>query len=150
MIRTLSVGGDPRDELKCRLKFLQDVEMPLLSSEFAEAGYLGSAALRVYSEREIRDATRLLADLSGPLREADPGDPVRLNDCVALRDADEPNAEEFVVHAPGLVVRAPGFLSADSALGAAVLGKRVGDPVIVETPAGSRSYVLQRIRRSSS
>jgi len=149
MIRTLSVGGDPRDELKDRLDLLREVEVSSRGLG-GEAVHLGSAALRVYSEREIRDATRLLADLSGPLREAGPGDPVRLSDCVALRGADEANAEEFVVHAPGLVVRAPGFLSADSALGAAVLGKRVGDPVIVETPAGSRSYVLQRIRRSSS
>lgn len=150
MIRTLAVGGNPRDELRGRLRFLEDVEMPLRDAERGEAGHLGSAAFKVYSEREVRDATRLLNELSGPLREAGPGDPVRLNDCVALRDADEANAEEFVVHAPGLVVRAPGFLSADSALGAAVLGKRVGDPVIVETPAGLRSYLLQRIRRSSS
>ncbi|HEX2180327.1 MAG TPA: GreA/GreB family elongation factor [Actinomycetota bacterium] len=150
MIRTLTVGSDPREELRCRLRFLQDVEVPLLSSEWGESGHLGSSALKVFSQREIRDASRLLADLSEPLKEVGPEETVRLNDCVALREPGEQNAEEFVVHAPGLVVRAPGFLSADSPLGAAVLGKKAGEPVTFKTPAGSRSYLLQGIRRSAS
>jgi transcription elongation GreA/GreB family factor len=150
MIRTLTVGGDPREELRCRLRFLQDVEMPLLSSEWGEAGHLGSDALRIFSQREIRDASRLLAELSEPLRDLGPDEVVRLNDCVALGDPGEQTAEEFVVHAPGMVVRAPGFLSADSPLGAAVLGKRLGDLVTLTTQAGSRSYLLQGIRRSAS
>jgi transcription elongation GreA/GreB family factor len=150
MIRTLTVGSDPREELRCRLKFLQDVEMPMLSSDWGETGQLGSSALRVFSKREMKDASKLLAELSEPLRDVSPGESVRLNDCVVLRDPGDRTVEEFIVHAPGLVVRAPGFLSGDSPLGAAVLGKKVGELVTFTTPAGSRSYLLQGIRRSAS
>lgn len=148
MIGTLTVGGDPRSELRTRLELLQGVDLPRDASERGEAGHLGTAALRVYSEREIRDVTRLLSELVEPLVDVE-GGPVRLNDCVALRDPGEATVEEFVVHAPGLIVRAPGFISADSALGAAVLGKRVGDAVVLETRSGSRSYLLEGIRRST-
>ena len=150
MIKTLTVGDDPRLELKSRLRFLQDVEMPQLSSAESDAGHLGSKALRIFSQREIRDASKLLAELSEPLRDPGPGEVVRLNDCVVLVDAELQTAEEFVVHAPGLVVRAPGFLSADSPLGAAVLGKRTGDLVTLTTQSASRSYLLQGIRRSAA
>jgi transcription elongation GreA/GreB family factor len=150
MIRTLAVGSDARQELECRLRFLKDVEMPLLSSEWGEPGYLGSAALRVYSEREIQDVTRLLGELSEPLQAVSPGESVRLNDCVELIDQTTHSAEEFVVHAPELIVRAAGYISADSALGAAVLGRQIGDLVRVKTPGGVRSYLLRGIRRSCS
>lgn len=148
LIRTLTVGGNPHDELKCRLKFLQDVEVPVLRSGWAEPGQLGTAALRVFSEREVRDINRLLSQMDGPLADVAPSEPVRLNDCVTVRDEVDGTVEEFVVHDEGLVVRAAGFISADTALGKAVLGKRTGDAFAVVTPAGSRPYHVSSIRRS--
>lgn len=148
MIRTLSVGSDPRLELKARLSHLQDVELPRLRSEKGELGHLGTAALRDYARREVQDVARLLAELQGSLQ-LFPQAKVRLNDCVILQEKSESAAEEFTVHAPGLIVRAPGYISADTALGAAVLGKEGGDLVQVETPRGRRTFVVQGVRRWS-
>jgi len=149
LIRTLPVGADPRDELKCRLRFLQDVEIPLLQAEWGESGHLGMAALRAYSERELRDIATLLTELTPPFLELDPDEVVRFNDCVTLHDQAEPAAEEMIVHDASLIIRAPGFISADSVLGVAVLGRQVGDLVRVDTRSGARTYVLRRIRRAS-
>lgn len=146
MIRTLAVGFDPRVELKSRLSYLQDVELPKLRSEKADLGHLGTAALWDYARREVQDAVRLLAELEGPL-ELVPDGKVRLNDCVVLQEEAEGEAEEFIVHAPGLIVKAPGYISAETALGAAVLGKQSGDAVEVKTPRGTRSFVVQGVRR---
>jgi transcription elongation GreA/GreB family factor len=55
----------------------------------------------------------------------------------------------MIVHDASLIVRAPGYVSADSALGAAVLGHRLGDLVQVDSRVGSRTYVVQTIRRVS-
>jgi transcription elongation GreA/GreB family factor len=141
VIRTLTVGSDPREELKARLTHLQDVELPKLRSEKGELGHLGTAALRDYARREVQDVARLLAELQGEL-ELVPDGKVRLNDS-------EGEAEEFIVHAPGLIVKAPGFISAETALGSAVLGKQAGDLVQVRTPRGSRAFVVQGVRRRS-
>lgn len=108
----------------------------MLRAVWGEPEHLGTAALRDYSERDIRDAGRLLRQLAGPLGELGAGDCVQLNDCVALRDAVDGTVEEFVVHAPGLVIRAPGYISADTALGTAVIGRRCGDVIRVETADG--------------
>ncbi|HEU4866570.1 MAG TPA: GreA/GreB family elongation factor [Actinomycetota bacterium] len=148
MIRTLTVGSDPREELKARLAHLQDVELPKLRSERGELGHLGTAALRDYARREVQDVARLLAELQGEL-ELVPDGTVRLNDCVVLQEQSEGEPEEFIVHAPGLIVKAPGFISAETALGAAVLGKQAGDLVQVRTPRGSRDFVVQGVRRRS-
>lgn len=148
MIRTLSVGSDPRLELKARLSHLQDVELPRLRSEKGELGHLGTAALRDYARREVQDVARLLAELQGSLQLV-PQAKVRLNDCVILQEESESAAEEFTVHAPGLIVRAPGYISTGTALGAAVLGKQAGDLVRVETPRGLRTFVVQGVRRWS-
>ena len=148
MIRTLTVGGNPREELMCRLRFLQDVEVPVLRSGWAEPGQLGTAALRVFSEREIRDINRLLSQMDGPMADVGPSEPVRVNDCVTVRDEVDGTVEEFVVHDEGLVVRAAGFISADTPLGRAVLGKRTGQDFAVVTAAGSRPYRVSSVRRS--
>jgi transcription elongation GreA/GreB family factor len=148
VIRTLAVGSDPRDELKSRLRHLQDVELPRLRSERGEVGHLGTAALRDYARREVQDAARLLAELQEPFFEV-PDASVGINDCVTLLEETDDAAEEFIVHAPGLIIRAPGYISADTALGASVLGKRLGDQVSLRTRSGSRTFVVQGIRRSS-
>lgn len=148
MIRTLAVGSDPRDELKSRLQQLQDVELPRLRSEKGEVGHLGTAALRDYARREVQDAARLLAELRDPFFEV-PDASVGINDCVTLFQEADGTAEEFILHAPGLIVRAPGYISVDTALGASVLGTRVGNRVSLQTPSGSRNFVVQGIRRSS-
>ncbi|MDQ4144392.1 MAG: GreA/GreB family elongation factor [Actinomycetota bacterium] len=148
MIKTLAVGSDPREELKRRVRFLREVEIPMLQAVQGEPDHLGTIALRDYSQREIQDATRLLSRLSSPLRDVPSSESVQLNDAVALRGKADGTTEEFVVHAPELVIRAPGYVSADTALGAAVLGRRVGDRVRVTTPDGFRTYVVEGIRRS--
>ncbi|HEX2052281.1 MAG TPA: hypothetical protein VHJ78_00960 [Actinomycetota bacterium] len=147
MIKTLAVGGDPREELRRRVRFLRDVEIPMLQG-VGESQHLGTIALRDYSERELQDASRLLTKLSSPLRAVAALERVQVNDCVALRSEVDDVAEEFVVHAPGLVIRAAGYVAADTALGAAVLGCRIGDRVGVKTPGGVRSYLVEGIRRS--
>lgn len=148
MIRTLSVGCDPREELKNRLTHLQDVELPRLRSEKGELGHLGTAALRDYARREVQDAARLLTEMEGSLQLV-PGGKVQLNDCVALLEESESSPEEFTIHAAGLMVRTPGYIAADTALGAAVLGKGTGDVVRMQTPRGVRTFVVQGVRRWS-
>jgi transcription elongation GreA/GreB family factor len=148
MIRTLAVGADPREELKSRQRFLREVEIPLLQAKRAESGQVGTAVLQVYSEREVKDIGTLLSVLNHPFEKLDSDDVVRLNDCVTLQDSEEAAEEEMVVHDARLVIRAPGFISADSNLGAAVLGRRVGDLVQVITRSGTQNYQLRGVRRA--
>ena len=96
-----------------------------------------------------QDAARLLAELRRRSLQLVPDARVQLNDSVVLHEESEGEAEEFIVHAPGLIVKAPGFISAETALGSAVLGKQAGDVVRVETPRSRRTFVVQAVRRWS-
>ncbi len=146
MTSTVSAGVNPRQELKRRLRFLTDVELPLLGANWGEAGS-GMAALRFNSERELRDITELLDLFSRPVLEQSPSEPVSLNDCVTVLDYDRPVAEEMIVHDARLIVQAPGCVSAGSELGSAILGRRTGDLIRVGAGSGVRTYQLVRVRR---
>lgn len=146
MIGTMPTGSDPRAELRERLAYLLE-EIPQLEAELqATESELAGVALD-NDKQEMHDIVRLLACLDDNRSESRDGqDLVRLNDRVTIRAPRSRDREELVVHEPGLHIRARGFISADSPLGAAVVGRRVGESVTVRAPGGSPQFVIESVQ----
>lgn len=62
---------------------------------------------------------------------------------VTLEDAD--GSADYALVIPGEGDPAQGFISVDSPVGSAVLGKRVGDRVSIQAPAGVRHATITKI-----
>ena len=146
MIGTMPTTSDPREELRGRLSFLID-EIAQLESELVATGSELTAVALDNDTEEMHDIVRLLAALDAHRDEADAGhEIVRLNDCVTIRAPRSRSHEAMVIHEPGLHIRARGFISVDSPLGSAVVGRRVGESVTVRAPGGSPRFKIESVR----
>ncbi len=147
MIGTLPATANPRAELRERLQYLLNVEIPRLEAEAERDSDLAFVALG-RAQQEVHDNVRLEAELdAGPLvRTKD--DIVRLNDCVTIRARRSRKNETLIIHEPELQIRAQGFISVRSPLGAALMGRRVGDSVEVRAPDRSLTFRIEEVRRA--
>lgn len=144
MIETSVVGFDGHAQLVSRLEFLLEMEIPRLQEVQENSDHASTAAL-TNARREAEDIRKLIDQLVT----TDNGlhDVVRPNDCVTVYDEEAGVTEEMILHDAGLIIRAPGFISVDSPLGRAVIGRRAGEPVAVQAPGGPRRYVIRGIGR---
>jgi len=104
-----------------------------------EASYLARGLAKRVTE--LQKAGSLLANLA--LQRFGAGDPAALSALVTTCDEDDKTQRYFLAPAGGgmrLVVRgvAVGIVTPDAPLGDALLGKRAGDDVELETPQGLR------------
>lgn len=82
--------------------------------------------------------------------EDDP-DPERVNvgDCVVCWDFAERQERTFAIVSSEEAIQTQQGLSADSPVGKALIGKRVGDIIDVEVPDGSARYSIRRMETAS-
>lgn len=148
MIGTLPAEANPRGELRDRLAHLLNVDIPRLEVEVETDSDIAAAALE-RARHEAHDIDRLLTALDHHRAETgDRLDVVRLNDHVTVRPVRSRRVEAMVVHDRDLIIRARGFISVASPLGAALIGRRVGETVEVRGPGASPRFVIEGVCRA--
>lgn len=141
--------------LRRELDELWRVKRPAVTRTVAEAAAQGDRsenAEYIYGKKQLAEIDRrvrfLRKRLTG-IRVVDqvPSDTGKafFGAWFALR-ADDGTEREYRLVGPDEFAFAPEYISIDSPLGRAVLGKAIGASVTVTTPEGERSYELVRVR----
>jgi transcription elongation factor GreB len=140
--------------LRAELDELWTVERPMVTRAVAEAAAQGDRsenAEYTYGKRRLREIDRRVRFLRGRLdglkivseAHSDRGR-VFFGAWVTIEDARGATRRHRIV-GPDEFDREPGYISMDSPLGRALLGKRVGDTVEVTLPAGAQSLTIAAI-----
>jgi transcription elongation factor GreB len=140
--------------LKQELDRLWIVERPRVVQAVSEAAAQGDRsenAEYIYGKRRLREIDSRVRFLRRRLDgmvvvDRPPADPTRIffGAWVSLEDEDGALCRYRIVGSDEFD-RAPGYISMDSPLGRALLGRRLDEAVQVELPAGPRSYVIVAI-----
>jgi transcription elongation factor GreA len=149
----MTVGGHAR--LTAELKNLQQVERPAIIAAIDEARGHGdlkeNAEYHAAKERQGFIEARI-KDLESKLSRAeviDPtklkGDRVMLGATVTLVDVDTDKTTTYALVGPDEADFERGLLSSGSPLGRSLMGKNQGDEVVVQAPAGKRTYEIEKV-----
>ena len=141
--------------LREELDSLWSVERPAVTRAVAEAAAQGDRsenAEYIYGKRRLREIDRRVRFLRGRLDgmkivSQPPTDRGRVffGAWVTIEEASGARRRHRIV-GPDEFDREPGYISMDSPLGRALLGKRIGDTVEVELPAGAAEFHGRRHR----
>jgi transcription elongation factor GreB len=140
--------------LRAELDELWLVERPVVTRAVAEAAAQGDRsenAEYIYGKRRLREIDHRVRFLRGRLDglrivSDPPSDPSRVffGAWVAIEDENGALRRHRIV-GPDEFDREPGYISMDSPLGRALIGKRVGDEVELELPAGPQRASISAI-----
>jgi transcription elongation factor GreB len=140
--------------LRAELDELWRVERPAVTRAVAEAAAMGDRsenAEYIYGKRRLREIDRRVRHLRQRLDglkvvSAPPADRNRVffGAWVTIEDGRGASRRHRIV-GPDEFDREPGFVSMDSPLGRAMLGRRVGDEVEVSLPGGAQSFSIVAI-----
>jgi len=145
--------------LREELEALWRVERPKVTQAVAEAAAQGDRsenAEYTYGKRRLREIDRRVRFLRRRLAgmvvvDQPPADPSRVffGAWVSLEAEDGAQARYRIV-GPDEFDMAPGYISMDSPLARALLGKRLDDEITAELPGGVRTFVIVAIEYSST
>lgn len=137
--------------LKEELDSLWRVERPRVTQAVSEAAAQGDRsenAEYTYGKRRLREIDRRVRFLRKRLEgmvvvEQPPSDPRRVffGAWVAV-ETEEGVESRYRIVGPDEFDMAPGYISMDSPLGRALLGKRLDDEITAELPGGTRTFVI--------
>lgn len=137
--------------LRAELDALWRVERPAVTRAVAEAAAMGDRsenAEYLYGKRRLREIDRRVRFLRQRLDGlvivgTAPSDRGRVffGAWVTLEDASG-NRQRHRIVGPDEFDREPGYISMDSPLGRALLGKRQGDELKIALPAGARQFEI--------
>jgi transcription elongation GreA/GreB family factor len=148
MIGTLPSDANPRSALRERLAHLLTVDIPRLEAEADAESEIAAVRLE-HVKQEMHDIVRLLGALDAHRSKPSYDSSfVEVNDCVTIRAHRSRRRQAMVLHGHDLTIRAQGFISVQSPLGAAVVGRRVGEAVQVRAPGDSPRIVIEGVRRT--
>jgi transcription elongation factor GreB len=143
--------------LREELETLWRVERPRVTQAVAEAAAQGDRsenAEYTYGKRRLREIDRRVRFLRKRLEgmvivEQPPSDPRRVffGAWVAI-EADDGVESRYRIVGPDEFDMAPGYISMDSPLGRALLGKRLDDEFTADLPGGARTFVIIAIEYS--
>ena len=141
--------------LTAELEQLWRIERPQVTQAVSEAAAQGDRsenAEYTYGKKRLREIDRRVRFLRKRLEgmvvvDRPPADPQRVffGATVTLEDEAGNEALHRIV-GPDEFDLAPGYISMDSPLARALLGKRLDDEVTVATPQGERSWIITEIR----
>ncbi|MGE0870026.1 MAG: transcription elongation factor GreB [Kofleriaceae bacterium] len=141
--------------LKAELDQLWTVERPRVTQEVADAAAQGDRsenAEYIYGKRRLREIDRRVRFLSKRLDEVTvvteaPSDPRRVFFGAYVTVEDEDGDEKiYRIVGPDESELERGFISIDSPVARALLGKREGDEVVVKVPKGDVSYTIVTVK----
>jgi transcription elongation factor GreB len=151
----ITPGG--ANKLRAELDHLWTVERPRVTQEVADAAAQGDRsenAEYIYGKRRLREIDRRVRFLSKRLDEIvvvseAPSDPNRVffGAWVTVED-DAGDARTYRLVGADESDLDNGFISIDSPVSRALLGKRDGDEVIVHVPKGEVTYTIVGVRYS--
>jgi transcription elongation factor GreB len=140
--------------LRAELEVLWHVERPAVTRGVAEAAAMGDRsenAEYIYGKRRLREIDRRVRHLRERLDglkvvSEPPADRGRVffGAWVTVEDADG-NRRRHRIVGPDEFDREPGYVSMDSPLGRALLGRRIGDAVEVRRPRGTSTVTVAAI-----
>ena len=141
-------------QLRQELDTLWSVERPAVTRAVAEAAAQGDRsenAEYLYGKRRLREIDRRVRYLRGRLDgmkivSEPPSDRARVffGAWVTIEEASGARRRHRIV-GPDEFDREAGYISMDSPLGGALLGKRIGDTVEVELPSGRQKFTVAGI-----
>jgi transcription elongation factor GreB len=156
--RSSYITAEGAKRLRDELDRLWKVERPAVTQQVADAAALGDRsenAEYIYGKRRLREIDRRVRFLTKRLDELTvvsekPSDPSRVffGAWVTVEDADGAVAEYRIVGPDE--IGADGWISVDSPVARAVLGKREGDEVTVRKPKGNAIVTIVGIRYAES
>ena len=155
--RKTPVTREGLERLKEELRELTEVKRPEIVAAIAEARSHGdlreSAAYdaarhdQAMNEKRIRDIENLMqtAVVMDNESNAGPPDEVRLGTTAVVEiEGDE---ERYTIVGAIEAKPAAGLISNESPVGRALLGRKVGDEAVVQTPRGQSVYRILRVER---
>ena len=99
---------------------------------------------------DLRSARVELLEVMEALRRLEGHDPnvVEMGDTVTVREQGSSETERYMIAGPVEARVDDSWISTESPLGAALLGRRAGQTITVEVPAGSLRYTVVSIERT--
>ena len=158
MAKEYKLSAERLEELKQELNYLKTVREKEVADQIKEARSFGDLSEnseydeakneqgKLYSR--IAEIENILANCSVIEGEADSDpDAVRLGSKITVMDTMLDEEETYQVVGSQEADPMNGRISEESPFGKALLGKRVGDTVIVDAPAGNIEYKVVSIQR---
>lgn len=144
------------DKIKAEAAHLNDVEMPIIAQRIADARAEGDLKenAEYHGAREsqgmLQAKINLLRDKLARASIVDmsllPKDEVVFGCTVVVRDLDFGDDEEFVLVGAGEEDYDQGRILITSPLAQGLVGKKIGDKVAIEVPAGTNNFEILDIR----
>lgn len=149
----LTAEGEAR--MRQELDQLWREERPLVTRQVSEAAALGDRsenAEYIYGKKRLREIDRRVRYLRKRLESAvvvrtvpDNLERIYFGAWVTLEDEDG-NAQEYRIIGPDEIGNKRGYISMDSPLGRAIMGKQLYDELTVSSPVGQLRYTIAEIR----
>jgi len=157
MAKFIYMSRDGIDKLRSELKRLLDVELPQVSQKIATAREYGDIAENAEYEvarEEMDHLQRRIGRLQDTLSRAQLFDPKGLNpeevtllSTVQLQDLKKKKKVTYTLVSPEEVDVESMRISVQSPIGRALIGKKAGDKVNVEVPAGTLEFKILAVSR---
>jgi transcription elongation factor GreA len=155
--RPVYLSKEGRIKLERQLKKLKTVDRPKIVAEIKRARELGDLTenaeyhaakeAQVYLERKIAELEDKLSRAQSIDTDNIPGDKAYLFAKVLIRDLDNDEEMQYTLAPPEEIDVDNDIISIKSPIGAALLGKAVGDVVEIKAPAGFFRYKILDISR---
>ena len=157
MAKEFKLSAERLDELKNELNYLKTVREKEVADQIKEARSFGDLSENSEYDEAKNEQGKLysrIAELENILsnyviieeNEADTGS-VRLGSTIVVLDEELQEQESYQVVGSQEADPMNGRISEESPFGRALLGKAVGDSVVVEAPAGTIRYRIVDIQR---
>jgi len=144
------------DKMLQELDLLAKVERPMIVQELLEAAqegrleknqdFISALAQRQRLDRRIKQLQHTLANAEVLVGSNLPPDEVRFNSLVRVLNVSTGREKEFKLVSTLEANAGLGHLSTSSPLGRALLGRKVGERVEVQTPSGLKPFKILEIR----
>jgi transcription elongation factor GreA len=133
-------------EREVRPEVTQEMARAAADKDFRENAPYDAAKQRLSEvQGRINELRAMLS--SADVLTGDSGEQVDLGVTVVLHDLQDADTVTYTVVGPGEVNLREGKISGQSPVGSALMNKRIGDVVEVNTPAGSKTYRIEQIER---
>ena len=149
-------GYEERVALLENLKVVRRKEVAQKLKEAREQGDLSENAEYDAAKDEQRDIEAQIVELENILKNAEiiqdndkSKDKIKMESVVKLHDVEYDEDIEYTIVGSSEADSLNNKISNESPVGKALLGKKVGDTVTVETPAGEFSYKVLSIHRAN-
>lgn len=148
------ITAEGERQLKTELHQLWKVERPQVTQSVSEAAAMGDRSENadyIYGKRRLREIDRRVRYLSKRLDEVTvvsqaPDDPGRIffGAWVTLED-ESGESHRYRLVGPDEIDPKKGYISIDSPMARALLGKRIDTDITIQTPDGQREYFILAI-----